>query len=154
MSEAGLVIGVLEDNDDTASGNCGWVLSFRDKLKLNGLVFKPTETSTPLRALIGARVKTDREKMLLHKHFAQRLLHLSEIPKESALPFGGEVVVAVVVAILCCLAAATTIVKPKLFILPLIERRVLLRKNPSEQVDDDCCVDYYSEGVYPDLVVD
>jgi hypothetical protein len=33
-SGAGLVIGVLEDNDDnddTASGNCGWVLSIRDK---------------------------------------------------------------------------------------------------------------------------
>jgi hypothetical protein len=30
-----------DDNDDTAIGNCGWVLSFRDKPKLKRLVFKP-----------------------------------------------------------------------------------------------------------------
>ena len=43
--------GALEDNDDdddTATGICDWVLSFRDKPKLNSLVFKPQPlTSTP-----------------------------------------------------------------------------------------------------------
>jgi hypothetical protein len=58
--------------------------------------------------------KRDLEKMLLRKHFAHRLLHLSEIP-ESVLPFAGEVVVIVVVATVCCLAAATiTEFKPEL----------------------------------------
>ena len=59
---AGLIIGALEDNDDsddTATGICDWVLSFRDKPKLNSLVFKPAATtSAPLRALTGARAKT------------------------------------------------------------------------------------------------
>ncbi len=38
---AGLVFGAIEDNDDnddTATGNCDWVLSFRDKPKLYWLV--------------------------------------------------------------------------------------------------------------------
>ncbi len=51
----GLVIGVLEDNDDnddTATRNCDWVLSFKYKPKLKGLVFKPAATkSAPLRVL-------------------------------------------------------------------------------------------------------
>ena len=60
---AGLVTGALEDdddNDDTATRNFDWVLSFRDKPKLNGLVFKSAATtSAPLRALTGgARAKT------------------------------------------------------------------------------------------------
>jgi hypothetical protein len=42
-----LGIGALEDddNDDTATGNFDWVLSFKDKPKLNGLVFKPAATT-------------------------------------------------------------------------------------------------------------
>jgi len=54
-----LIIGVLEDNDDnddTATGNSDWVLSIKDKPKLYDLAFKPAvATSTPLRALTGAR---------------------------------------------------------------------------------------------------
>ena len=40
MAGAGLIVGVLEDNDDgddTAAGICEWVLSFRDKPKLYSL---------------------------------------------------------------------------------------------------------------------
>jgi hypothetical protein len=57
-----VVIGALEDNDDnddTATGNCDWVLSFRDKPKLKGLVFKPAATTlAPLRTITGARLTT------------------------------------------------------------------------------------------------
>jgi hypothetical protein len=60
-ARAGLAIRALEDNDDnddTAIGNCDWVLSFRDKHKLKNLAFKPAAaTSTVLRVLIGARAK-------------------------------------------------------------------------------------------------
>jgi hypothetical protein len=53
-SEGGLAIGALEDNDDnddTAAGNCEWVLSIRDKPKLYSLAFKlAAAKSTPLRA--------------------------------------------------------------------------------------------------------
>jgi hypothetical protein len=40
MGGAGLVIGVLEDddNDDTATGNFGWVLSSKDKPKVHSLL--------------------------------------------------------------------------------------------------------------------
>jgi hypothetical protein len=96
---AGLVIGVLEDNDDnddTAIGNCDWVLSFKDKSKLNSLVFKPAaEMSTPPRALIGASVKTGGEKkqlMLMQQHFAQ-LLHQPEanfIRQKTTIAFCGR----------------------------------------------------------------
>ena len=44
QARPGSVIGALEDNDDnddTATGNCGWVLSFRDNSKLFSLAFKP-----------------------------------------------------------------------------------------------------------------
>jgi len=44
QARAGLAIGVLEDNDDnddTATGNCDGVLSFRDNSKLFSLAFKP-----------------------------------------------------------------------------------------------------------------
>ena len=71
-----------DDNDDTATGNCEWVLSIRDKIKLCSLVFKPAAaTSTTLRALTGDRAKSGWEKMqlmLMQQHFAQ-LLHLSEV---------------------------------------------------------------------------
>jgi hypothetical protein len=49
-------------------------------------------------------------------------------------------------------SVATTTDKPKLNNLPLTETRVSLRKNSSKQVNDDCSVDYYSKGVYPDLI--
>src|SRR5664279_2397765 len=42
---AGLTIGAIEDdddNDDTATGNCEWVLSFRDKPKLYSLFLTET----------------------------------------------------------------------------------------------------------------
>jgi hypothetical protein len=43
-----------------ATENCDWVLSIRDKPKLCSLAFKlAAAKSTPLRALMGARVKTD-----------------------------------------------------------------------------------------------
>ena len=62
-SKAQPVIVVLEDNDgndDTATGNCILALSFRDKPKLNGLVFKPAAmTSAPLRTLTIGRAKMD-----------------------------------------------------------------------------------------------
>ena len=49
---AGLVIAALEDNDvsdDTATWSCKWVLSLRDKPKLNGLVLiQSVTTSTAL----------------------------------------------------------------------------------------------------------
>jgi hypothetical protein len=51
---AGLVLGALEDDDtdDTATGICDWVLSFRDNSSLNSLAFKPAaNTSALLRAL-------------------------------------------------------------------------------------------------------
>ena len=41
---AGLVFGALEDdddNDDTTSGICDWVLSFRDKPNLYSFVLNP-----------------------------------------------------------------------------------------------------------------
>jgi hypothetical protein len=44
-------------------------------------------------------------------------------------------------------------IKPELNNLPTTEKRFLLGKNSSEQVDDDWGVDYYSEGVYPNVVV-
>jgi hypothetical protein len=46
--------------------------------------------------------------MLLQLNFAQQL-HLSEIPKEPALPVVGEVVVAIVVATARCARIATSI---------------------------------------------
>jgi hypothetical protein len=71
-----------DDNDDTATGNCEWVLSIRDKIKLYSLVFKPAAaSSTSLRVIIGTRAKSGWEKMqlmLMQQHFAQ-LLHLSEV---------------------------------------------------------------------------
>ncbi len=62
MKYAGLVIGAFEDNDDTddtTTGSCEWVLSFRDKSKLCSLALKPAaaKSATP-RALIGAGAKT------------------------------------------------------------------------------------------------
>jgi hypothetical protein len=52
--------------------------------------------------------------MLLQLNFAQQL-HLSEIPKEPALIFVGEVVVAIVVATARCTRVATsTQLKPEL----------------------------------------
>jgi hypothetical protein len=58
QARAGSVIGALEDNDDnddTATGNCEWVLSIRHKPKLYSLAFKPAApTSKPLKALTGA----------------------------------------------------------------------------------------------------
>ena len=48
-----------DDNDDTATGNCEWVLSIRDKIKLYSLVFKPAAaSSTSLRVIIGTRAKS------------------------------------------------------------------------------------------------
>jgi hypothetical protein len=44
-SIAGLIIGALkdnDDNDDTATGKCDWVLSIKDKHELNSLTYKPT----------------------------------------------------------------------------------------------------------------
>jgi hypothetical protein len=62
-AKAGLVIGALEDNDDnddTATGNCGWVLSIRDKHKLDNFSLQTSPpTSVPLKALTGARAKTE-----------------------------------------------------------------------------------------------
>lgn len=101
--KAGLVIGALEDdedNDDDTSGICGWVLSFRDKPKLNSLVFKPAATkSAPLRALTGARAKTgagEDAPDAAAQAFCTTIASFRNT-KESALPFAGEVVVAVVV---------------------------------------------------------
>jgi hypothetical protein len=66
----------------------------------------------------------------------------------------GEGVVAIVVATArCTWVATTTEYKPELNNLPLTEKRFLLRKNSSEQVDDDWDVNYYSECIYPNLVV-
>ena len=50
---AGLVTGALEDdddNDDTTTRNFDWVLSFRDKPKLNGLIFKLAVTIIPAKS--------------------------------------------------------------------------------------------------------
>ncbi len=70
-----------DDNDDTATGICDWVLSIRDKPKLLSLAFKTAAaTSASLRVLTGAREKRDWEKMQLmlnQQHFAQ-MLHLPE----------------------------------------------------------------------------
>jgi len=44
-------------------------------------------------------------------------------------------------------------IKPELNNLITTEKCFYLEKISSEQVDDDCCVDYYSERVYPHLVV-
>jgi len=45
-----------DDNDDTATGKCRWVLSIKDKPKLNSLAFKPAPSaSTQLRVLTRAR---------------------------------------------------------------------------------------------------
>ena len=66
----------------------------------------------------------------------------------------GEVVVVIVVATARCTWVATiTEFKPELNNLPLTEKRFLLRKNSSKQVDDDWGVNYYSESIYPNLVV-
>ncbi len=85
-SIAGLVFGALEDNDDnddTATGNCEWVLSFRDKHKLNNLAFKPA--ASDINASKSANQKQEQKRkwekkqlMLMQQHFAQ-LLHLSEV---------------------------------------------------------------------------
>ena len=49
----------FEDNDDTATGKCRWVLSIKNKPKLNSLAFKTRPTaSTQLRVLKRARAKT------------------------------------------------------------------------------------------------
>jgi hypothetical protein len=52
---AGLVTGALEDdddddNDDTTTRNFDWVLSFRDKPKLNILIFKLAVTIIPAKS--------------------------------------------------------------------------------------------------------
>ncbi len=67
----------------------------------------------------------------------------------------GEVVVVIVVATARCTLGCniSTEFKPELNNLPLTEKRFLLRKNSSKQVDDDWDVDYYSESIYPNLVV-
>jgi hypothetical protein len=110
-----LVIGALEDdhdNDDTATGNCGWVLSFKDKPKLNGLVFKPAATTkAPLRALTRARAKTGTEEDAANtaaQEFSKTIVASFRNTKEPALPFAGEVVVEIVVATARCAWVATT----------------------------------------------
>ena len=94
--------------------------------------------------------------MLMQQHFAQ-LLHLSEVNfsyHRDNNAFRGVVVAIVVATERCTWVATSTEFKHELNNLPLIEKRFLLRKNSSKQVDDDWCVDYYSGGVYPYVVVD
>jgi hypothetical protein len=124
LAGIGLILGALEDNDDgddTATGNCEWVLSIRDKPKLNSLAFKPAvATSMPLRALIRARAKTGWEKMLLmlmQQHFSHVVAFIRSkllAAKETEVPFAG-VVVAVVVAVAtarCAWVATSTELNP------------------------------------------
>ena len=66
--------------------------------------------------------------MLLQLNFAQQL-HLSEIPKEPALPFVGEGVVAIVVATArCTRIAPSTQFKHELNNLPFTKTRSFSRK--------------------------
>ena len=112
--KAGLVIGALEDdedNDDDTSGIRGWVLSFRDKPKLNSLVFKPAATkSAPLRALTGARAKTGAGEEATDADATAFCTTIASFrnTKKSALPFAREVVVDVVVATARRTPVATT----------------------------------------------
>jgi hypothetical protein len=108
-SKAQPVIVVLEDNDDnddTATGNSGWVLSFRAKPK----VFKPAAaTSTPLRALRGARAKTGVREDATDADATAFCTAVASFrnTKEPALTFVGEVVVAIVAATARCIRVAT-----------------------------------------------
>jgi hypothetical protein len=73
---------------------------------------------------------------------------------DESMRVAGEVAAAVAAATERCRWVATsTEFKPKLNNLPLTEKRFLLRKNSSKHVDYNWDVDYDSDGIYPNLVV-
>jgi hypothetical protein len=91
-----------------------WVLSFRDKPKLNSLACKlvPT-TSTQLRALTraGAIIEAEEDAADVDAQaFCATVASIRSklgVAEETTVPFAGEVVVAVVVATARCTGVAT-----------------------------------------------
>jgi hypothetical protein len=121
-------------------------LSYRDKSKLYSLTFKPVATtSASLRAQTGARAKTDEGEEATDADVtafcttAASTRNKLLAAKETTMTSVGGVVVAIVAATTrFTLVTASKEFKPELNKLPTTEKRFLLRKESSKQVDDGC----------------